>query len=183
MPTYREINEKLWKVNKITDKYMGNELVKWMLAHGPDFETALDVGCGNGKDVDFLRGVNKEVAGIELSSVMWKHLKGKANKDYFFLGDACDLPFADDSFDLLYSFEVLEHLPTKEGIQAINEIYRVTRRYFFGTISNRREFHNSFHLNVQSRSWWDGYFRRAGFKLVEVKQFDMVNNWVYCYEK
>jgi SAM-dependent methyltransferase len=183
LKTYKDLNERFWQVNKITDKYRGNELARWMLTAGPEFQTALDAGCGNGEDVDFLRDLGKDVIGIELSRVMWRHLKSKDNKDYFLLGDISDLPFANDSFDMVYSFEVLEHLPTKEGIKAVNEIYRVTRKYFFGTISNRREFKNRFHLNVQSKDWWDGYFCRAGFKKIDVKQFDMVNNRVFCYEK
>jgi ubiquinone/menaquinone biosynthesis C-methylase UbiE len=183
MRTYRAINEQFWKENKISDKYCGDELARWLLSHGPYFQTALDIGCGNGSDVDFLRAVGKDAVGVDLSRTMWAFLKKKDNRDHFLLGDASDLPYAKDSFDLVYSFEVLEHLPAKEGIRAVDEIYRVTRKYFYGTISNRREFKNKFHLNVQSRDWWDGYFRRAGFKRIYTDQFDKVNSWIFCYEK
>ena len=38
-----------------------------------------------------------------------------------------ELPFANASFDLVTSFDVLQHVPVDESARAVNEIYRVLR--------------------------------------------------------
>lgn len=43
----------------------------------------------------------------------------------FFTGDACALPFADESFDLVFMREVLQFIP--EPVSALSELYRVLR--------------------------------------------------------
>jgi SAM-dependent methyltransferase len=43
----------------------------------------------------------------------------------FVTGDACDLPFPDDSFDVVTMFDVLEHIP--DDHRAAQEALRVTR--------------------------------------------------------
>jgi hypothetical protein len=50
------------------------------------------------------------------------------------LGDACDLPFADGAFDVVYSNSTIEHLFTWHNQQRMaSEIMRVGRAYFVQT--------------------------------------------------
>jgi SAM-dependent methyltransferase len=46
----------------------------------------------------------------------------------FRLGNILDLPFADDAFDIVGCFEVLEHLQGDQPRQALKEFARVARR-------------------------------------------------------
>jgi ubiquinone/menaquinone biosynthesis C-methylase UbiE len=43
-------------------------------------------------------------------------------------GDALDLPFKDETFDIVYSFDVIEHIPSGNEKFFLDEIIRVTKR-------------------------------------------------------
>ena len=63
------------------------------------------------------------------------------------LADAHQIPFADESFDLITSFEVLEHL--QEPWKAVAEISRLLKPggLFVGSVAFLKPFHNSyFHM-------------------------------------
>jgi len=48
--------------------------------------------------------------------------------------DGCALPFADKSFDIVYSNAVLEHLPGWGAVERFtNEVQRVGRSWFIST--------------------------------------------------
>ena len=63
----------------------------------------------------------------------------------FVQGDGCELPFADNEFDLVFSSAVLEHVGSFERQKAfIAEAVRASRKYVFLTTPNRYhpfEFH------------------------------------------
>jgi hypothetical protein len=51
-----------------------------------------------------------------------------ANSVEFVCGDACSMPFADDSFDTVTALHMLEHLDPSSADQALREICRVVKR-------------------------------------------------------
>lgn len=48
--------------------------------------------------------------------------------DHFVVGNAYNLPFADNSFDLVYSYHCLEQMPSNKE-QSIAELFRIARKY------------------------------------------------------
>lgn len=99
-------------------------------------QTILDAGCGEGFSMNKLRlnGIGEKIEGIEYSKdaisfgkKLFPHLNIKQGSVY-------DLPYKDNSFDLIICTEVLEHLekPTK----ALNEILRVSKRYLIISVPN-----------------------------------------------
>ncbi len=82
----------------------------------------LDVGCGNGYFTYYFAKTNPTV-GIDNSETM---LQQNPNKDLV-LGSAADLPFKDDSFDLVFCSNLLHHL--EDPLNALQEMKRVSRKF------------------------------------------------------
>jgi SAM-dependent methyltransferase len=89
----------------------------------------LEIGCGIGTDtVRFARaganvtGVDLTLAAVELAS-SWLEQEGLGGR--VLQADAESLPFADESFDLVWSWGVLHH--TLDAARAIREAWRVLR--------------------------------------------------------
>lgn len=96
-------------------------------------KNCLDVGCGNGSLVYFLRLFGIDAYGVDLS----KHaveLAGQKVKPYLRIGDVTDIPYKDNQFDLVLTFDVLEHVERDKIKKAIEETVRVSRRYIFHKI-------------------------------------------------
>ncbi|MEZ4471392.1 MAG: methyltransferase domain-containing protein [bacterium] len=83
----------------------------------------LEVGCGTGMILKEIAPVARHAVGIDIS----RGMLGQAQERGLHVveGSATALPFADASFDFVYSFKVLAHV---EGIhQALEEVSRVLR--------------------------------------------------------
>ncbi|MEZ4459677.1 MAG: class I SAM-dependent methyltransferase [bacterium] len=83
----------------------------------------LEVGCGTGLILEKVEPIAGRAVGIDLSDGMLEHARRRGLE--VFKSDACDLPFEDESFDLVYSFKVLAHVEDID--RAIREMSRVTR--------------------------------------------------------
>lgn len=90
----------------------------------------LEIGVGMGTDhAEWAKSTPKSLTGIDLTPRAIEH----TNKRFTIFGltsdvkeaDAEQLPFDDESFDLVYSWGVLHHSPNTP--QAIKEVYRVLR--------------------------------------------------------
>ena len=89
----------------------------------------LEIGCGMGTDLlQFARGGAK-VTGIDLTprsiEISRRHLWLYGASGDFANADCERLPFADESFDVVYSNGVLHHTPDTAG--AVREIHRVLK--------------------------------------------------------
>ncbi len=89
----------------------------------------LEVGCGMGTDLlQFARG-GAQVTGIDLTprsiEISQRHFEVYGQRGDFAITDGEILPFASESFDVVYSNGVLHHTPDTAG--AVREIHRVLR--------------------------------------------------------
>jgi ubiquinone/menaquinone biosynthesis C-methylase UbiE len=83
----------------------------------------LVVGCGSGLEAAILaRELGADVTGIDVQENFDPQAAGIARLQY---GDAMAMPFEDGSFDYIYSYHALEHIPDPE--KALSEIRRVLR--------------------------------------------------------
>lgn len=82
----------------------------------------LEIGSGN---IGIAPYLDKEIIGVDkyyYNSVL-DNLK-------IVKGDARKLPFKDSTFDIVLSLDMLEHISNKERAKVINEMIRVSSKYF-----------------------------------------------------
>lgn len=87
----------------------------------------LDIGCGSGYGTSTLAEVAATATGIDLAPEAVEHARANYNRPNltYLPGSATDLPFPDQSFDLITAFEVIEHL--SEPVKLLSEGRRVLR--------------------------------------------------------
>ena len=106
------------------------ELLKWSGVQ--QAQNILDVGCGiGGSSLYLAEKLNARATGITLSPVQAARATeraaaaGLAARTQFQVADAQAMPFADNSFDLVWSLESGEHMPDKTVF--MQECYRVLK--------------------------------------------------------
>ena len=91
-------------------------------------EKILDVGCGSGIFTMDVLSSGATIDGVDISEPMLRKAVDKAEADVFsgVCADMCALPFADNSFDKVFSMTALEFI--EDAKQAVNELDRVVRK-------------------------------------------------------
>ncbi|TMG77785.1 MAG: class I SAM-dependent methyltransferase [Betaproteobacteria bacterium] len=89
----------------------------------------LEIGCGNGADGVMFTSHGAHYTGVDLTpqavDATRRHFAAEGLDGQFRLEDAERLSFADDSFDIVYSYGVLHHTPAPQ--RAVHEVYRVLK--------------------------------------------------------
>ena len=85
----------------------------------------LDIGCGKGRFVKHFYKDGADVTGLDLADLLITAARKNVHGAKFFSGSATNLPFDENSFDMVYSIETFEHIPDIE--KAIMEIARVLK--------------------------------------------------------
>lgn len=121
--------------------------------------------------VTYLQRLKRDVYGVELSTAALQQelcpplmAQGRVKQSTL-----AKIPWPDRHFDLLFSSDVLEHIPTFDIPEVIREMVRVTKGDVFMSISLRRAHDDpkppaepTIHVTVQPREWWDKQFKNAG---------------------
>jgi len=128
----------------------------------------LDVACGTAYGSTILaQSGAAHVVGVDISVDAIPSNGNRPARLALANGDACSLPFDDDSFEVVVSFETIEHLTSPEHL--LREISRVLKsggvcicsspnRDFFPS-SGRKET-NPFHLSEMSYEEFDDLFAK-----------------------
>lgn len=131
------------------------------------FKTVLDAGCGAGIVVREFRKRGYQVRGIELSDwVVENNCLDLYEKGLVQVGALGKLPYKNNSFDLVFSSDVLEHIPERSIPFVISELIRVSKHDLFLSINLRPSSeNNAYHITLKSREWWTQKFVEAGAKV------------------
>jgi len=135
---------------------------------------ALDIGAATGHFTDGGLEAGINVIGVDISEWAVNHPITERLKDKLIVGDITKgLPFEDNSFDLVYSFDLMEHIYIEDMYKTFSEIVRVSNKYIILLISQsfdvlRRDAYTvmkdeiitdpSGHVTVQPPIWWYKFF-------------------------
>ncbi len=133
-------------------------------------EKVLDIGCGLGYFVHYLRLLGIEAHGVEISEYALREAIPQV-RSYIKKGDIRKLPYKDDAFDLVTTFNVLEHVHPDDVRQALVECKRVSRKYQLHKIFTknnllRQKLHGT-DLSLVSffdAEWWQKIFTQERLK-------------------
>jgi ubiquinone/menaquinone biosynthesis C-methylase UbiE len=158
------------------------------LADLPSTAKILDVGCGPGHQMRRLRNKGFEVFGVEPAERMREIARSRLPTGTVWDASALDLPFENETFDLVYEIEVFRYLAHDDNLQGLREVFRVLKPggTFFGTFANlfamdgfqvleglrslrERWAHHArrWHTEFETPKSLERMLRSAGFSLVE----------------
>ena len=128
-----------------------------------DFETHLDVGCGQGLLISVLltahgkdcRGVEGSPAAVEFADIAVRSRISVTTVEALTVGP---------QYDLVSCIEVLEHVPEAEADAAVRFLTQSARKwlYFSAAIPGQG---GTGHINCQPSIYWILAMRRHGFEL------------------
>lgn len=142
--------------------------------------TVLDLGSGPGRDGLLLKERGLEVTCLDASTAMLALCKEKNLTTV--LGDFKNIPLNDSSFDSVWAYTSLLHIPKSEMPQALQEIHRVLQPHGIlglglieGTTEGYRE-----SSGVDKPRWFSYYtkaeienlLRSHGFEIISFNQFN-----------
>jgi len=148
---------------------------RWMQCFNSVFpvrdKIILDLGCGYGSMVAGFQTWGADAYGIDLSDYGIE--KGKQLADYLehrlFQGSIHDLSnWGDNTFDILYSNQVFEHLPEELTAKLCSEIARIMKpdgvAWFAFVVSAEEngvrgpDDPDETHINIHNWDWWNRHF-------------------------
>lgn len=134
-------------------------------------DTVLDVGCGTESILERLprrshaTGLDGHLPAIERSRARGVH-------DEYLHADAAHLDLADDSYDAVIAFDLIEHLTKPDGLRLLADAERIARRVVVVFTPNgavEQDEYDDNPLQVHRSAWSPADFRQAGFAVLGMK--------------
>jgi ubiquinone/menaquinone biosynthesis C-methylase UbiE len=126
--------------------------------HSIPFKTVLDVGCGTGYSLLSFMLHQKDAKGVEVCDYLLETTLHTFQKlGLVKKGRIQEIPYPENSFDLVYCTDVLEHIPECDVEKSIGELVRVSKRYLFLTICTMESQmlpELKLHETVKPVEWW-----------------------------
>lgn len=151
-----------------------------VIDHLEHYKKHLDVGCADGYFTGhyLLKYPDTEGYGIDLSEAIIEQAKNMYPEGHFQQSDVYELPFEDNSFDLVYAAEIIEHLIDPE--RAMREIHRVLKKggCYVMTVPNEHA------AEIREHLWkWDDkgvrLMIKSAFTKSNLKGFDIVEQYAF----
>jgi len=189
------------------------EDIKIFMRISPPPQKILDFGCGIGLQSYLLAKNGYEVYGLETvedksldgflkgkadehkrtrdesMKNVWKLIKNKVNVKFQFY-DGTHIPFADEYFDVVFTYAVIEHIPPEEANNILKEIRRISKKngFFYIFQLPQRTSYTEFiarKLGMESHEYlWDykqikKLLNKIKFHIIFYERADMLINHPY----
>lgn len=123
-PSVRETYDRIATHFASTREYPWPEVESF--CEGRRVETALDIGCANGRHSELLSEHAACVLGVDLSGELLSIARERVPEATFVTGDAASLPVVDDAAELALYIATLHHLPKRRlRRRSLDELARV----------------------------------------------------------
>jgi len=169
-----EIDAVLYKKKRYStpDQFLVDVLEKRtllkVLSRFAPYRNALDVPCGYGRNGERIKRFCKNLVGCDISMNMISEAR-KGFYNSLVIGDIKNLPFDDNSFDLVVCIRLFHHFELEEIKIALDEILRVSSSFILF----------SFYAPVKIHRW----FRTVRGLKPNIKMFDEKEIISHLYEK
>ncbi len=175
---YKEVYEELYRAgyrnNDVNNGAAFLKHVLWYLS----FKSFLDVGCSTGVGVQTVANENIISRGIDISETAIKLAKKRGRNCV--VGSICGIPYMDNSYDMVFSSDVMEHLKEEDIDMALKELCRVSKKYVAlvialkkdKCISMRKWFFKcklpdqNLHLSILSDKEWINKMKNLDMKII-----------------
>lgn len=109
----------------------------------------LDVAAGRGEMVEYAQSIGYDAKGVDIVDYL---LTGSV-----VYGESSNLPFEDNSFDVVTSFDAFEHFLPEDTEISLQEINRVSKRAVILCIALTPSMYmeDELHINLRSTDEWD----------------------------
>ena len=141
----------------------------------PSAARILEVGCNIGNQLLLLDDMGySQLHGIELQHYALTRARLRLTNVRLIEASALEIPFADNSFDLVFTSGVLIHIAPQDLPRAMAEIYRCTRDYIWGLEYYAAETLEVHYRGHDSLLWKTDYVRlyRERFADLELSRCD-----------
>ncbi|MEM3432907.1 MAG: class I SAM-dependent methyltransferase [Candidatus Methanomethyliaceae archaeon] len=118
----------IWDIDLMSNAFYGEKfrLMRAMIPAG--IRSVTDIGCRNAVQTNAL-ATTYQVVGADRSLEALKRAGARGGRTQVVCCSAESLPFPNQSFDLVFSSQLLEHLPSGALQKAIGEMKRVARSW------------------------------------------------------
>lgn len=134
----------------------------------------LDVGCGTGLMVFYLRKLRVDAYGVEISDYALSKVNPKIKK-FIFQGDILEIPFEDNKFEVVTTANVLEHIARNNLKRALSECNRVSNKLLLHKIYTKEngwiaKYHKDdlSHISVFTKKWWQSFLKKLGYQKAQI---------------
>jgi len=165
--TWEEANDKFKKVWRTYGHSVeGRGYIQYIIKLQP--RNVIDIGCGGNELCQILKkeGIS-ECIGVDCSC-----------PDADIIASAHDIPVEDKSYDLLLSFDCMEHIPKEEVLDSFKEFARISNRMLVKVCLVRtgtRIDGEALHTCLETSDWWltqaNIYFKNIKSELIHPKEF------------
>lgn len=119
--------ERLDSKSALSKNNLLEHIIRYEHVKGDPTKTVLDIGCGSGHGSNTLARKFHTVYGVDISpeAISYAQTNWQLPNIIFQTGDSLNIPFPDNSFDVVVAFEVFEHLT--DWRKFLSEIKRVLK--------------------------------------------------------